>query len=278
MVTPGDQMLQNVTVGKNPTATRFVHAPRRPPAGAGAARLFLQPQQPRYLGKFAETVETPAISLELLISATTLWAAAPTRFPSAAVIPAHSTFQCPPSWHPTYPSAHFARVGVRLESSHPAERTNKKNAGSHRTGGLDDHPHLLQRQVSSRALPITQHFAKRAPARAFSHPIALAHQPPLPPLVAHSAPARRSAAISLSHRPSSRRSLLPQTVRCASHALRRQRGAGNNRRRLPPGSIARLSRPLCPQRLDQDFLIRPSRPSTLATGLSRHHTVAPTLL
>ena len=278
MVTPGDQMLQNVSVGKNPTATRFVHAPRRPPAGAGAARLFLQPQQPRYLGNFAETVETPAISLELSISATTLWAAAPTRFPSAAAIPAHSTIQCPPSRHPTYPSAHFARVGVRSESPHPAERTNKKNAGSHRTGGLDDHPHLLQRQVSSRAPPITQHFAKRAPARAFSHPIALAHQPPLPPLVAHSAPARRSAAISLSHRPSSRRSLLPQTVRCASHALRRQRGAGNNRRRLPPGSIARLSPPLCPQRLDQDFLIRPSRPSTLATGLSRHHTVAPTLL
>ena len=56
----------------------------------------LQPLQPRYLGEFAKTVETPAISLELPISATTLWAAAPTRFPSAAAIPAHGTIQCPP--------------------------------------------------------------------------------------------------------------------------------------------------------------------------------------
>jgi hypothetical protein len=56
----------------------------------------LQPLQPRYLGEFAKTVETPAISLELPISATTIWAAAPTRFPSAAAIAAHSTIQCPP--------------------------------------------------------------------------------------------------------------------------------------------------------------------------------------
>jgi hypothetical protein len=42
---------------------------------------------------------------------------APTRFPSAAAIPAHSTIQCPPSRHPTYPSAHPARAGVRSESS-----------------------------------------------------------------------------------------------------------------------------------------------------------------
>ena len=42
---------------------------------------------------------------------------APTRFPSAAAIPAHSTIQCcPPSRHPTYPSAHPARAGVRSES------------------------------------------------------------------------------------------------------------------------------------------------------------------
>jgi hypothetical protein len=48
---------------------------------AGAARLALPPQQPRYLGEFAETVETPAISLELPISATTLWAALPQQRP-----------------------------------------------------------------------------------------------------------------------------------------------------------------------------------------------------
>ena len=83
---------------------------------AGAARLALPPQQPRYLGEFAETVKTPAISLELPISAATLWAAAPTRFPSAVAIPAHSTIQCPPLRHPTSPSAHPARAGVRSES------------------------------------------------------------------------------------------------------------------------------------------------------------------
>ena len=48
---------------------------------AGAARLALPPQQPRYLGKVAETVETPAISLELTISATALWAALPQQRP-----------------------------------------------------------------------------------------------------------------------------------------------------------------------------------------------------
>jgi hypothetical protein len=50
-------------------------------AGAGAARLALPPQQPRYLGEFAETVETSAISLELPISATTFWAALPQQRP-----------------------------------------------------------------------------------------------------------------------------------------------------------------------------------------------------
>jgi hypothetical protein len=121
--------------------------------GAGAARLALPPQQPRYLGKFAETAETPAISLELPILATTLWAAEPTRFPSAAAIPAHSTIQCPPLRHPTSPSAHPARAGVCSESPYPAERTNKKTAGSHETGSLDGHPPLLRQQVSSRAPP-----------------------------------------------------------------------------------------------------------------------------
>ena len=120
---------------------------------APAPRLALSPQQPRYIGEFAETVKTPAISLELLISATTLWAAAPTRFPSAAAIPAHSTIQCPPLRHPTSPSAHPARAGVCSQSPYPAERTNKKTAGSHETGSLDGHPPLLRQQVSSRAPP-----------------------------------------------------------------------------------------------------------------------------
>ena len=144
-------MLQNVNVhmwGKIPPLSRIVH-----PALAGAARLALPPQQPRYLGEFAETVKTPAISLELPILATTLWAAEPTRFPSAAAIPAHSTIQCPPLRHPTSPSAHPARAGVCSESPYPAERTNKKTAGSHETGNLDGHPPLLRQQVSSRAPP-----------------------------------------------------------------------------------------------------------------------------
>ena len=141
------------------------------PPPAPAPRLALSPQQPRYIGEFAETVKTPAISLELLISATTLWAAEPTRFPSAAAIPAHSTIQCPPLRHPTSPSAHPARAGVCSESPYPAERTNKKTAGSHGTGGLDDRPHLLRRQVSSPAPPPSpQHFAARAFASAPSCP------------------------------------------------------------------------------------------------------------
>ena len=148
LVPPWDQILQNVSVGKNPTATPLFMPPRR-----RRRRRALPPQEPRYLGEIAESVETPAISLELPISATTLWTAAPTRFPSTAAIPAHSNIQCPPSRHLTYPSAHPARAGVRSESPHPAERTNKKTAGSHGTGSLDGRPPLLRQQVSSRSPP-----------------------------------------------------------------------------------------------------------------------------
>ena len=162
-------MLQNVTEEKIPPSLDLFMPPRRPPAGRHPARLFLQPQQPRYLGDLAETVETPAISLELSISATTLWAAAPTRFPSAAAIPAHSTIQCPPSMHPTYPSAHFARVGVRSESPHPAERTFKKKcrftwdwqpqrppSSPPAAGKLERPPHHpALRQASARARVLT---------------------------------------------------------------------------------------------------------------------------
>jgi hypothetical protein len=59
-------MLQNFFVGKN--FQRYSHCSCG--GGAGAARLALQPQQPRYLGEFAETAETPAICLELPIPAT----------------------------------------------------------------------------------------------------------------------------------------------------------------------------------------------------------------
>ena len=142
---------------------------------APAPRLALSPQQPRYIGEFAETVKTPAISLELLISATTLWAAAPTRFPSAAAIPAHSTIQCPPLRHPTSPSAHPARAGVCSESPYPAERTNKKTAGSHETGSLDGRPPLLRQQVSSRAPPS---LSASSSARLLARPIPHRHIPP----------------------------------------------------------------------------------------------------
>jgi hypothetical protein len=152
----------------------------------------------------------------------------------------------------------------------PAERTNKKTAGSHGTGSLDDRPHLLRQQVSSRAPPSPSSTLARTLAR----PIALAHQPPLPPLVAHSAPAPRSAATTLSRRPSSRLSLLPQAVSRASHALRRQRGDGSNRRRPPQALslIALTSPPLRPQRLDHDLPIRP--PSPAFHHLSPDHRVS----
>ena len=48
-------------------------------------------------------------------------------------------------------SAQPAWAGVRSESPHPAERTNKKTARSYGTGGLSDRPPLLRRPVSSPA-------------------------------------------------------------------------------------------------------------------------------
>ena len=93
---------------------------------AGAARLALQPQQPRYLGEFAETAETPSIRLELPIPATTLQAAASTQFPPAAAIPAHSTIQCPPrgTHHIQAPSP-LAQASVRSPFTLRKERTRK---------------------------------------------------------------------------------------------------------------------------------------------------------
>ena len=134
-------------VGKNSTALSHCSsapAPRASPCHH--SNLDISAKSPKLW-------KPPLSAWELSISATTLWAAAPTRFPSAAAIPAHSTIQCPPLRHPTSPSAHPARAGVCSQSPYPAERTNKKTAGSHGTGSLDGHPPLLRQQVSSRAPP-----------------------------------------------------------------------------------------------------------------------------
>ena len=162
-------------------------SPRSPPPCRALAvlqpRALRQPQQTQYLGESAKAPGTAATSLELLLSATTLRAAIPQQTPSAVAIPTHRTIQRFPTPHPAHPSAQPARAGVRSESPHPAERTNKKTAGSHGTGSLDDRPHLLQQQVSARA-PVTQHFVARAPARAHTHaqppPSHLPIPPPLP--------------------------------------------------------------------------------------------------
>ena len=112
------------------TSTRRHHCKfrHRRTAGtcAGAARLALQPQQPRYLGEFAETAETPSIRLELPISATTLQAAASTQFPPAAAIPAHSTILCPPrgTHHIQAPSP-LAQASVQSPFTLRKERTRK---------------------------------------------------------------------------------------------------------------------------------------------------------
>jgi hypothetical protein len=151
-------MLQNVTVGKNSTATRIVHAAllprrrrrrRRAPRPATTATSISRLIR-RNCGNLRYQLGAADLGNNVLGSTA---AAAPTRFPSAAAIPAYSTIQCPPSRHPTYPSAHPARAGVRSESPYPAERKNKKSAGSHGTGSLDGCPPLLRQQVSSRAPP-----------------------------------------------------------------------------------------------------------------------------
>jgi hypothetical protein len=134
-----------------------------------------QPQRTQYLGEYVEVPETAATSLELLFSATTLWAATSQQTPSAVAVPNHRNSHVSNAPHPRnipHPCAQPARAGVRSESPNPAERTNKKTAGSHGTGGLDDRPHLLRRQVSSPAPPPSpQHFAARAftPAPACPH-------------------------------------------------------------------------------------------------------------
>ena len=111
---------------------------------------------------------------------------------------------------PPYPSAQPARAGVRSESPHPAERTNKKTAGSPGIRRLDDRPPLLRQQVSARA-PITQHFVARAPrARTRARPTSTSTSIPDPatPLTSHTDPSgarfSRSAATLLLIAPSIR--------------------------------------------------------------------------
>ena len=124
-----------------------------------------QPQQTQYLGESAELPGTAATSLELPVPATTLWSATCQQFPLAAVILAQSLIQSPPMQRPTHLSAQPARASVRSESPHPAERTNKKTAGSHGTGSLEDRPPLLRHQVSSPAphRPELRRVRTRAP-------------------------------------------------------------------------------------------------------------------
>jgi len=89
--------------------------------------------------------------------------------------------------HSPYPSAQPARAGVRSESLHPAERTDKKTAGSHGTGSFDDHPPLLRQQVSARA-PVTQRERPRTHTLAPSSPHHLSpyiHHFPNPSCAAH---------------------------------------------------------------------------------------------
>ncbi|MFN9983103.1 MAG: hypothetical protein ACK53Y_24465, partial [bacterium] len=75
------------------------------------------------------TSGTAATSLKLLIPATIFWATTPRQFPSATTIPTQSTIQRAQP-QPAHPSVQPARAGVRSESPHSAERTNKKTAGS----------------------------------------------------------------------------------------------------------------------------------------------------
>ena len=133
---------------------------RRRPAAAQS----LQPRQTQYLGEAIETSGTAATSLKLLIPATIFRATTPRKFPSATTIPTQSTIQSAQP-HPAHPSAQPACAGVRSESPHPAERTNKKTTGSYGTGGLSDRPPLLRRPVSSPA-PFYCPALRRASVRA----------------------------------------------------------------------------------------------------------------
>ena len=94
--------------------------------GAGAARLALPPQEPRYLGEIAESVETPAISLELPISATTLWTERPRDFrlrPQYQHIALSSVPPCGTQHHQA--PIPLAQASVRSPLTLQKERTRK---------------------------------------------------------------------------------------------------------------------------------------------------------
>ena len=96
-----------------------------------------------------------------------------------------SRYPALPTQHPTHPSAQPARAGVRSESPNPAERTNKKTAGSHGTGGLDDRPHLLRRQVSSPAPPPSPSTSPRKHSRPHLHARTTSPQQHISPFLQH---------------------------------------------------------------------------------------------
>lgn len=172
-------------------------------------RLLLQLRRTAYLSALAEVAGAAAIALELLIPASTFWAATPQLFPSAAAIPTQSTIQRHIQ-HPAHPRDQPTRAGVRSEPPRPAERTNKTPAGSHKTGSLDDFPHLLPAAGKLKRAPITQNFVARTPARVHAHAQPpQAHQslnPPLPKPPTQILAARAPLAL-----PRTRSSLLPSS-------------------------------------------------------------------
>jgi hypothetical protein len=131
-----------------------VAATRCAPAARSAAAVRAPAtQQTQYLGESVETPETAATGLELSFPATTFRAATP---PASSIGGCNlRPERCPasPTQRPAYPRAQPARTGVRSEPPHLAERTNKKTAGSHGSGGLDDRLHRLQQQVNSSPRP-----------------------------------------------------------------------------------------------------------------------------
>jgi hypothetical protein len=175
LIPPWDQMLQNVPVGKNPV----VHAdPPHPPVPRLAC------------GRAAPATTANSISWRVRrnsrIRRHQLGAAVLSYHSPASNLPASSIsdrytgperFPTSPTQRPAYPSALPARVAVRSESPHPAERTNKKAAGSHGPGGLGDClPLPPRRQVSSPAPPPSPSTSPRK--RSCPHPHARTANPP----------------------------------------------------------------------------------------------------
>jgi hypothetical protein len=173
------------TVGPNVTKCPCGKKSRcscRPAAPAGAARLAC--------GRAAPATTANSISWRVRrnsrIRRHQLGAAVLSYHSPASNLPASSIsdrntgperFPTSPTQRPAYPSAQPARAGVRSESPYPAERTNKKAAGSHGTGGLGDClPLPPRRQVSSPAPPPSPSTSPRK--RSCPHPHARTAKPP----------------------------------------------------------------------------------------------------